>query len=109
VRVAAGTIVWRDPATGESYETPVTGGHAKLQWIGAQGRQHHRHDGVVALQHPQQRGVEAARAVALGPIDEVRVAAGTIVWRDPATGESYETPVTGGHAKHGSITAMTAS
>ncbi|WP_298957057.1 lysine--tRNA ligase [uncultured Methylobacterium sp.] len=32
VRVAAGTIVWRDPATGESYETPVTGGHAKLQW-----------------------------------------------------------------------------
>ncbi|RVU19678.1 lysine--tRNA ligase [Methylobacterium oryzihabitans] len=32
VRVAAGTIVWRDPATGEAYETPVTGGHAKLQW-----------------------------------------------------------------------------
>ena len=30
--VAAGTIVWRDPATGKRYETPVTGGHAKLQW-----------------------------------------------------------------------------
>jgi lysyl-tRNA synthetase class 1 len=30
--VAAGTIVWRDPATGERFETPVTGGHAKLQW-----------------------------------------------------------------------------
>ena len=27
-----GTIVWRDPATGERFETPVTGGHAKLQW-----------------------------------------------------------------------------
>ncbi len=32
VRPSAGTIVWRDPATGERYETPVTGGHAKLQW-----------------------------------------------------------------------------
>ncbi|GEO98274.1 lysine--tRNA ligase [Methylobacterium haplocladii] len=32
VRPASGTIVWRDPATGEGYETPVTGGHAKLQW-----------------------------------------------------------------------------
>ena len=32
VRVAAGTLVWRDPKTGEGYETPVTGGHAKLQW-----------------------------------------------------------------------------
>ncbi|WP_029029924.1 lysine--tRNA ligase [Salinarimonas rosea] len=30
--VAAGTIVWRDPETGARYETPVTGGHAKLQW-----------------------------------------------------------------------------
>jgi lysyl-tRNA synthetase class 1 len=27
-----GTIVWRDPETGERFETPVTGGHAKLQW-----------------------------------------------------------------------------
>ena len=25
-------IVWRDPATGERFETPVTGGHCKLQW-----------------------------------------------------------------------------
>jgi lysyl-tRNA synthetase class 1 len=31
-RVEAGTIVWRDPDTGERFETPVTGGHAKLQW-----------------------------------------------------------------------------
>ncbi len=28
----AGTIRWRDPATKEEYETPVTGGHCKLQW-----------------------------------------------------------------------------
>src|ERR671912_1365122 len=28
----AGAIVWRDPETGERFETPVTGGHAKLQW-----------------------------------------------------------------------------
>ena len=28
----AGTIVWRDPGTGERFETPVTGGRAKLQW-----------------------------------------------------------------------------
>ena len=27
-----GLIRWTDPATGESFETPVTGGHAKLQW-----------------------------------------------------------------------------
>ena len=27
-----GTIVWRDPASGERFETPVTGGHCKLQW-----------------------------------------------------------------------------
>ena len=25
-------IVWRDPETGERFETPVTGGHCKLQW-----------------------------------------------------------------------------
>jgi lysyl-tRNA synthetase, class I len=29
---AAGTIVWRDPETGERFETDVTGGRAKLQW-----------------------------------------------------------------------------
>jgi lysyl-tRNA synthetase class 1 len=29
---AAGTITWRDPATNTSFTTPVTGGHAKLQW-----------------------------------------------------------------------------
>jgi lysyl-tRNA synthetase class 1 len=31
-RLDAGTIVWRDPETGERFETSVTGGHAKLQW-----------------------------------------------------------------------------
>ncbi len=31
-RPEAGTVVWRDPETGERFETPVTGGHAKLQW-----------------------------------------------------------------------------
>ena len=28
----AGAIRWRDPSTGEEFETPVTGGHCKLQW-----------------------------------------------------------------------------
>lgn len=28
----AATIVWLDPATGKKFETPVTGGHCKLQW-----------------------------------------------------------------------------
>ncbi|MBV1700708.1 MAG: lysine--tRNA ligase [Hyphomicrobiales bacterium] len=28
----AGTITWRDPVTSEKFETPVTGGHCKLQW-----------------------------------------------------------------------------
>src|SRR3954449_5299530 len=32
VRREAGTIVWRDPDTGERFETPVTGGRTKLQW-----------------------------------------------------------------------------
>jgi lysyl-tRNA synthetase class 1 len=27
-----GTIRWRDPLTGEEFETPVTGGHCKMQW-----------------------------------------------------------------------------
>jgi lysyl-tRNA synthetase, class I len=31
-KLDAGTIVWRDRETGERFETPVTGGHAKLQW-----------------------------------------------------------------------------
>jgi lysyl-tRNA synthetase class 1 len=31
-KLDAGTIVWRDPDTGERFETPVTGGQAKLQW-----------------------------------------------------------------------------
>ena len=29
---ANGTIIWSDPETSERFETPVTGGHAKLQW-----------------------------------------------------------------------------
>jgi lysyl-tRNA synthetase, class I len=32
VDVGAATISWRDPQTGERFTTPVTGGHAKLQW-----------------------------------------------------------------------------
>jgi lysyl-tRNA synthetase class 1 len=32
VRREEGTLVWRDPATGTRFETPVTGGQAKLQW-----------------------------------------------------------------------------
>ncbi len=31
-RIADGAIVWRDPDTGERFETPVTGGQCKLQW-----------------------------------------------------------------------------
>ncbi|WP_376095462.1 lysine--tRNA ligase [Roseomonas sp. CCTCC AB2023176] len=31
-RPADGTVVWRDPETGERFETPVTGGHVKAQW-----------------------------------------------------------------------------
>ncbi|MCG6122189.1 MAG: lysine--tRNA ligase [Microvirga sp.] len=30
--LARGSIVWRDPVSGERFETPVTGGHCKLQW-----------------------------------------------------------------------------
>lgn len=32
IRPADGTIIWRDPETGERFETLVTGGHTKLQW-----------------------------------------------------------------------------
>ena len=32
INVEAGTVTWRDPDTGKSYETPVTGGACKLQW-----------------------------------------------------------------------------
>jgi lysyl-tRNA synthetase class 1 len=32
IDVEAGTIRWRDPQTQEEFETPVTGGHCKLQW-----------------------------------------------------------------------------
>ena len=31
-RLDSSTIVWRDPQTAERFETPVTGGHCKLQW-----------------------------------------------------------------------------
>jgi lysyl-tRNA synthetase, class I len=32
VRPKDGTIIWRDPDTGERFETPVIGGNVKLQW-----------------------------------------------------------------------------
>jgi len=32
VRVDAGAVVWRDPESGQRFESPVTGGHCKLQW-----------------------------------------------------------------------------
>ncbi len=32
VRRDAGTLVWSDPESGTRFETPVTGGHCKLQW-----------------------------------------------------------------------------
>ena len=32
IDVARGLVAWRDPETGERFETPVTGGHCKLQW-----------------------------------------------------------------------------
>ncbi len=32
IDVKAGTITWRDPDGGQHFETPVTGGHCKLQW-----------------------------------------------------------------------------
>lgn len=32
VRREAGTLVWTDPDSGERFESPVTGGHCKLQW-----------------------------------------------------------------------------
>jgi lysyl-tRNA synthetase class 1 len=31
-RPQSGTVVWRDPESGEAFETPVTGGHVKAQW-----------------------------------------------------------------------------
>ncbi len=31
-KLDAHTVVWKDPASGETFETPVTGGHCKLQW-----------------------------------------------------------------------------
>ncbi|MBN7761776.1 lysine--tRNA ligase [Nitratireductor aquibiodomus] len=31
-KLDAGSIVWRDSESGELFETPVTGGHCKLQW-----------------------------------------------------------------------------
>lgn len=32
IDVAGGKIAWRDPDSGQRFETPVTGGHCKLQW-----------------------------------------------------------------------------
>ena len=33
------------------------------------------------------------------PVDEWKIDAGTIVWKDPEDGERFETPVTGGQCK----------
>ena len=32
INKSKGSIVWTDPDTGEQFESPVTGGHCKLQW-----------------------------------------------------------------------------
>jgi lysyl-tRNA synthetase class 1 len=32
IDAAAGTVTWKDPATGETFETSVKGGNCKLQW-----------------------------------------------------------------------------
>ena len=32
IDVTAGIVRWTDPTTQETFETPVTGGHAKMQW-----------------------------------------------------------------------------
>jgi lysyl-tRNA synthetase class 1 len=32
LNAATGTVIWRDPDTHEAFETPVTGGHCKMQW-----------------------------------------------------------------------------
>jgi lysyl-tRNA synthetase, class I len=32
INIEAATLEWRDPETGKAYETPITGGHCKLQW-----------------------------------------------------------------------------
>ncbi|MCQ4159761.1 lysine--tRNA ligase [Roseomonas sp. GC11] len=32
LRPHSGSVVWRDPETGERFESPVTGGHVKAQW-----------------------------------------------------------------------------
>ena len=32
LRPQSGTVVWQDPDTGEQFESPVTGGHCKMQW-----------------------------------------------------------------------------
>jgi lysyl-tRNA synthetase class 1 len=70
-----------------------------------------RYDAVMKIMLPTLREERAAtyspflpihpktRVVMQVPIDEVDVAAGTITWRDPDTGERFVTPVTGGHVK----------
>lgn len=70
-----------------------------------------RYDAVMAIMLPTLREERATsyspflpihprtRVVMQVPLDEVRPQDGTIVWRDPETGERFETPVTGGHAK----------
>ena len=71
-----------------------------------------RYDAVMAIMLPSLREERAADLFALPADPSARPAsscrcrstrcdvdAGTIVWRDPETGERFETPVTGGHCQ----------
>jgi lysyl-tRNA synthetase class 1 len=70
-----------------------------------------RYDEVMAIMLPSLRAERSAtyspflplhpktRHVMQVPIDEVRRDAATLVWRDPETGERFETSVLGGNAK----------
>ena len=70
-----------------------------------------RYDSVMAIMLPSLRAERAAtyspflpihprtRIVMQVPIEEIRRESATLVWRDPETGERFETPVTGGHCK----------
>ncbi|MBY0611608.1 MAG: lysine--tRNA ligase [Beijerinckiaceae bacterium] len=70
-----------------------------------------RYDAVMAIMLPSLRAERAStyspflpihprtRIVMQVPIDEIRRDTATLVWRDPTSGERFETPVTGGHCK----------
>ena len=70
-----------------------------------------RHEAIMAIMLASLREERAAtyspflpihpktRVVMQVPVDEWRIDAGSIVWRDPDTAERFETPVTGGQCK----------